>query len=190
MRELPDVTDFGTESGDLNRLRERITSDVVAEFMQRLGVGVPQLEEGERKVKPKRLPAIAPYEVAITYRGDSERHNRTQSVAIRFGREVSPLLRGIRHLEILTDADEIRLRGHPPWNQAPGGLLTYAVPWKHEGKAVHVEGYLDWVKVVASQGFTRGMTRRYYPQRGGDIITLRPVEDFEVPLDPQQVIHV
>ncbi|MCP5059542.1 MAG: hypothetical protein GY937_22795, partial [bacterium] len=170
--------------------RSALIQDVIREMGERLATPV-----GERQVTPKGLPVIEPYEVAITYRGDCERQNRTASVMIRFGKEVSGFLLGFRKLQIQWgEGGAVRLRGLTHTEQDPSNAPRHAVPQKIRGRMVTIEGYRKWVALVRAHGWASGETRIYYPTRAGEFIALTDIQAFqeragESP-DPQMTIHV
>ncbi len=189
-----DVTSFGTDEDKADRMADRVIETIV----KRLTTPV-----GARQVNKRGLPVIEPYEVAITFRGDTDRENRTQSVVVRFGTEVSHLLLGFRKLQILyADDGEMLLHGltHTSSNasrrhhdQDTTDRPRHAVPQKLRGRTAYVEGYKKWVALLLAHGWRSGETRIYYPMRAAQFIHLRNIEDFqdhgESP-DSQMTIHV
>jgi hypothetical protein len=180
-----DVTSFGTDEDNAERMADRVIEAIV----KRLTTPV-----GERQVNKRGLPVIAPYEVAITFRGDTDRENRTQSVIVRFGTEVAHLLLGFRKLQILyADDGELLLHGLTHNEQDTTDRPRHAVPQKLRGRTAYVEGYKKWVALLQAHGWRSGETRIYYPMRAAQFVHLRNIEDFQdqgASPDPQMTIHV
>lgn len=177
-------------SDDTARLSEAETQAVIDGIWERMRQAFNE-PVATRKVTPKGLPVIQPYEVSISRRTNTDRQNRTRSVTVRFGAEVAPLLRGFAVIQMLPEEDGgILIRGLVTRDEDTSDTQRHKVPELKPRNMATVEGYEKWVEVLDANGWRPGETRVYYPLRAARVIALRPISDFDNPTGPQMVLHV